>query len=85
MKFKNPFIHGSLLIRKEVLKEIGGYDENYYYAQDYMLFKQLIKNNYKIKTINRTLYSLNTLDNISTKFKAEQKMFADSIKKNKNI
>ena len=23
MKFKNPFIHGSLLIRKEVLKEIG--------------------------------------------------------------
>lgn len=85
MKFKNPFIHGSLLIRKEVLKEIGGYDENYYYAQDYMLFKQLIKNNYKIKTINRTLYSLNTLDNISTKFKAEQKMFADLIKKNKNI
>ena len=63
-----------------MLKEIGGYDENYYYAQDYMLFKQLIKNNYKIKTINRTLYSLNTLDNISTKFKAEQKMFADLIK-----
>lgn len=85
MKFKNPFIHGSLLIRKEVLQEIGGYDENYYYAQDYMLFKQLIKNNYKIKTINKTLYKLNTLDNISTKFKAEQKMFADLVKKNKNI
>jgi glycosyltransferase involved in cell wall biosynthesis len=85
MKFKNPFIHGSLLIRKEVLKEIGGYDENYYYAQDYMLFKQLINNNYKIKTLNKTLYKLNTLDNISTKFKAEQKMFADLIKKNKNI
>ena len=35
MKYKNPFIHGSLIIKKQVLNDLGLYDENFYYAQDY--------------------------------------------------
>ena len=38
IKFKNPFIHGTLLIKKEIINSVGNYDENFYYAQDYKLF-----------------------------------------------
>ena len=43
MKYKNPFIHGTLLIKKSIMEDIGLYDENFYYAQDYKLMKDLIK------------------------------------------
>ena len=49
INFKNPFIHGSLLIKKNVLYEIGLYDERFFYAQDYKLMYDLIKSGYKIK------------------------------------
>jgi len=81
MKFKNPFIHGTLLIKKNIIMNLGGYDENYYYAQDYKLYKDLIKNNYKIKQMQKPYYVLNTTDNISSKFKEEQKKFFIQAKK----
>jgi len=43
VNYLNPFIHGTLLIKKQVLENINGYDERFYYAQDYKLFKDLIK------------------------------------------
>ena len=73
VKFKNPFIHGTLFIKSEILKKLM-YDERLYYAQDYLLFLQILKS-YKIKTINEGLYILNTRDNISDKYKVEQKKF----------
>ena len=27
IKFKNPFIHGTLLIKKEIINSVGNYDE----------------------------------------------------------
>jgi len=81
MKFKNPFIHGTLLIKKNIIMNLGGYDENYYFAQDYKLYKDLIKNNYKIKQMQKPYYVLNTTDNISSKFKEEQKKFFIQAKK----
>ena len=38
IKYKNPFIHGTLMIRKNAVLNIGMYDENLKYAQDYKLF-----------------------------------------------
>ena len=76
IKIKNPFIHGTLIIKKDVLEDINFYDENYYYAQDYKLFIDLLKRNYKIRTINKLLYNLNTINNISTIYKKKQKEFA---------
>lgn len=81
-KFKNPFIHGTLLIKADIIKNLM-YDEEYYFVQDYVLFLNLIKN-FKIKTINSGLYELNTKNNISENFKKEQKKYFDLARK-KNI
>jgi glycosyltransferase EpsE len=84
IKYKNPFIHGSLMIKKSVLEKLNYYDENFYYAQDYKLFKDAMMNNYQIKYLNKAMYLLNTKDNISTLNKNEQKYYADCIKKGVN-
>ena len=62
-----------MFIKSEILKKLM-YDERLYYAQDYLLFLQILKS-YKIKTLNQGLYILNTSDNISEKYKVEQKIF----------
>lgn len=82
MNFKNPFIHGTLMIKKEAFEICGKYDERFYYAQDYKLFKDLISKGKNIKTINEVLYNLNTNENISTKYIKEQKYFFECAKKN---
>ena len=81
MKIKNPFIHGSLMLNRDSLQNIGGYDEKFYYAQDYKLLKDLILNDYKLRILKEELYVLNLSDNISTKFKDKQKYYADCVKK----
>lgn len=37
----NPFLHGSIMIRKELLDHVQGYDESYKKAQDYDLWLRL--------------------------------------------
>ena len=83
IKYKNPFIHGTLMIKKDVLKSIGGYDEKFYYSQDYELFYKLLKNNFKFKNIYEPLYVLNTENNISSEFRNEQKYYSDCVKARK--
>jgi glycosyltransferase involved in cell wall biosynthesis len=83
-RFKNPFIHGTLMIRKRTLLQIGSYNENFYYAQDFKLFKDLLNRNKKFKYIKEPLYRLNTQNNISTYKKIEQKFYSDSIKRNQH-
>ena len=78
---KNPFIHGTLLIKKSILNKLGNYDERFFYSQDYRLMKNLVLSSYKVKTINETLYDLNMENNISNKFKEEQKYYSDCVKK----
>ena len=78
---KNPFIHGTLIIKKNVFQEIGYYDERFYYAQDYKLFTDLIKNKYKIKILNKALYTLNIENNISSNKPSEQSYYANCVKK----
>ena len=81
MKFKNPFIHGSLIIKKQVLNDLGLYDENFYFAQDYKLYLYLLNNGYSIKAINKPLYNLNTINNISSNNKDEQKYYFNCARK----
>ena len=81
MKYKNPFIHGTLMIKSEILKKVGSYNENFYYAQDYMLYKTLIKDQYNIKQLNKVEYVLNQKNNISTIFKDEQRKYFIMAKK----
>ena len=79
IKYKNPFIHGTLMIRKSVILNIGMYDENIKYAQDYKLFIELLKKNFKIKILRKKLYVLNMKNNISTLKKEEQQSFFKKI------
>lgn len=83
MNFKNPFIHGSLLINKEALSSIGNYDERFYYAQDYKLFSDLIARGFKYTILKEPLYKLNVKDNISSKFILEQDYYAKCVRSNK--
>ena len=76
LRFKNPFIHGTLIIKKETLLEHGLYDENFYYAQDYKLMIDLLDSGCKYKFIKENLYELNYFNNISINFKEEQKYYA---------
>lgn len=84
MNFKNPFIHGTLLIDKEVLNSVGNYDERFYYAQDYKLFSDLLSRGYKYSTLKTPLYELNIKDNISSKFIKEQDYYARCVRNNKD-
>lgn len=75
IKYKNPFIHGTLIIKKEVLGLLGNYDEKFYYAQDYKLMKDFLKLGYRISVLKDPLYYLNTVNNISSIKKEEQKYY----------
>ena len=81
IKYKNPFIHGSLLFRKKSLEDIGCYDEYFYYSQDYKLIIDLIDNGCKYKILKEPLYILNMSDNISNNFKDKQEYFAECARK----
>jgi glycosyltransferase EpsE len=80
MRYKNPFIHGSLLIESKILSDIGFYDEKFFFAQDYKLFYDLYLQGYNIATLNKFLYFLNTKNNISTNHFQEQKKYSDEVK-----
>lgn len=81
IKYKNPYIHGTLFIKKEVLEKVGRYDEKFFYSQDYKLAYDLQKQKYKIGNISRPLYKLNTSNNISTLYSEKQKYYADCVKR----
>tara|TARA_B110000003_G_scaffold274808_1_gene315707 strand:- start:11106 stop:11810 length:705 start_codon:yes stop_codon:yes gene_type:complete len=82
MKYKNPFIHGTLAINRKVLQSIGNYDENFYFAQDYKLYKDVISKKFNIKKIHTVLYHLNTENNISSNYSKEQNYYAECVRKN---
>ena len=79
-KFTNPFIHGTFIIKKSTFYKVGGYNENFKYAQDYKFMHDAIKNKAKIKIVKKPLYILNTENNISSLKKNEQKFYADHVK-----
>ncbi|RPG61911.1 MAG: glycosyltransferase family 2 protein [Flavobacteriaceae bacterium TMED238] len=82
IKKKNPFIHGTLLIKKSVIEKLGFYDERFLYAQDYKLFSDLFKAGFNIKTINECLYHLNTENNISSNYSQAQTYYAKCVQSN---
>ena len=75
IRLKNPYIHGTLLIDKKLLDKLGGYNEDYKYAQDYRLFLDIHNMKIKVKNLRKPLYILNTKDNISSNKKVEQDYF----------
>ena len=61
--------HSSVMLKKQVLVKLGGYDENYNICEDYKLWMDAIKHNYSIyvlpqKLTYRTLHS----DSVTSSF-----------------
>jgi len=81
-KLKNPFIHGTLMIKKDSIIKAGSYNENFYYAQDYKLTTDMFKRNYKYRKLSKPLYILNMENNISSNKKKEQNYYASCVKNN---
>ena len=74
------------MIKKSLFEKIGGYNEDYYYSQDFKLFSDLINSKINIPTLNIPLYRLNTQDNLSTKFKTRTKrIYKKILKENRKI
>jgi len=57
----NRFIHGSVMMRRSVLEEVGGYDEFYRYGQDYDLWLRLAQR-WKLANLSEPLYCLRLHD-----------------------
>ncbi len=72
--------HGSAMIRRKCLQDIGGYDESIDKSQDYELWLRISKN-YKLANIPQYLYMWRShKENISEKHRNEQKHFVEMIK-----
>lgn len=54
MAYSNPFIHSSVMIRKDKLIEVGSYNENLFAFIDYELWIRLLKK-YKASNLQETL------------------------------
>lgn len=42
--FHNPFIHGTIFFRKDLVRGVGGYNEKNEHAEDYGLYSTMIRN-----------------------------------------
>ncbi len=74
---QNWFGHGSVLMRKRCLEEVGGYDERFIYAQDYDLFLRLSER-YKLANIAEPLYCWRESPHgISASKREQQDFFAE--------
>lgn len=82
IKYKNPFIHGTLMIKKSLMESYKCYDEKFQFAQDYELFYRMLKNGEKIIKLKEPLYILNMEDNISTINLEQQKKYARIARRN---
>ena len=82
LPYMNFHIHGTLMIRKDILKQIGGYDETFTYAQDYKLFYDLSKNNVPVKYLSDVLYHLgHSKTSITLTHRSEQLQNARRVRK----
>ena len=76
----NCITHGSVMIRKKCLLEVGFYDEAMKRSQDYELWLRLSEK-YKLANLPEYLYSWREhKENIEAKFLSEQKMFVELAK-----
>ena len=82
VKYKNPYVHGTLLAKTSTFKLVNGYDENFYYAQDYKLITDLLDKNIQVKIMKDVLYYRNVQNNISTNNLEEQNYYAMCVRKN---
>lgn len=55
---RNPYVHGSVMMRRDAVEDIGGYDSLFEYSQDYDLWTRLDRAGYELDSIQTVLYEL---------------------------
>ncbi len=83
MRFMNPFIHGTFMIKKSSLDKVGGYDESFIFAQDYHLIRRMMAANLRIKYLPDSLYRLKI--STSAKHKDIQNRYAEKVRSMRNV
>jgi glycosyltransferase involved in cell wall biosynthesis len=73
--FQNPFAHSSVMFRKDIIHQNGGYstDRNALYVEDFELWTRLLRKNYRFENLHKPLifHSIHPYS-ISEKKKTEQ-------------
>ncbi len=78
---QNPFIHGSWLVRREALLQLGGYREEFRCSQDYDLLLRM-KENYRVSNIPEVLYAKrHTSGMVSVRNVSRQSYFGELARK----
>ncbi len=71
--FMNPFIHGTFMFTRDLISNIGGYDESFRYSQDYKLIYDAYRAKAQIGYLKEPLYLLGRSPNsISVVHRPEQ-------------
>ena len=72
---QNPFIHGTYLMRKESINKLGGYNENYRFAQDYELITRWLGAGLIVKYLKECLYQTHQFSNSISQEKRSKQAF----------
>lgn len=74
---ENQFVHGSILMRSEAYREVGGYRKEFLYAQDYDLVARIAER-WKVANLKETYYGRRiTTDMVSFRYNSMQAGFRD--------
>jgi hypothetical protein len=60
--YDNPVLHGSVLMDKEVVLRVGGYDEEFVICQDYELWSSLMRHGHNVANIPDMLVKIRTYE-----------------------
>ena len=63
----NPMLHGSVMMRTQSLRDVGGYDTSFVVCQDYDLWSRMLRKGYKFANIDEYLYNRVSHQNCATK------------------
>jgi len=53
--FDNPFVHSTVMMRSEMVRQMGGYEDHFQYCEDYDLFSRLVRS-YKATNLKEPLF-----------------------------
>lgn len=71
--FQSPFIHPSVLMRRSVLQQLGGYDPDFYVAEDHHLWIRLLEQHKGTNLADTLLYYRAHPNNVTKKKKTRQR------------
>ncbi|URZ00946.1 glycosyltransferase family 2 protein [Clostridium felsineum] len=72
--------HSSIMMKKEVIENLNGYDESFLSGEDYDLWLRALKSGYKIEKIEEQLVKVRCHDDSKTKLDAEYGILKDHMR-----